>query len=216
MAPAEWALLAGLSDDTRQQVLAAARRRRFARNEVIFHEGDPGDTVHLVTKGHIAIRVTTPLGDTATLTVLGRGTSFGELALLSENNERTATAVALEPTETLSIARRQFDELRHSQPQVERLLTELLAGQVRRLSSHLLEALYVPADKRVLRRLLELSVTYDDGAVAITQEDLATMAGTTRPTTNRVLKDAEDAGAVTVARGRIQIRDPQLLERRAR
>jgi CRP/FNR family transcriptional regulator, cyclic AMP receptor protein len=216
MAPAEWPLLAGLDDDTRQQILTSARRRRFGRNEIIFHEGDPGDTVHLVSKGHVAIRVTTPLGDTVTLTVLTRGESFGELALLGDDNDRTATAVAMDATETLSITRQQFDGLRRAQPHIERFLTELLAGQVRRLSAHLLEALYVPADKRVLRRLGALVAGYGAPAVAVTQEDLATMAGTTRPTANRVLKDAEDAGAIRIGRGRIEVLDEQLLERRAR
>ena len=66
----------------------------------------------------------------------------------------------------------------------------LLAGQVRRLSQRVLEALYDPADRRVVRRLAELAELYDDGAapivIGLRQDDLATMAGTTRSTTNRV------------------------------
>ncbi|MFV0308828.1 MAG: cyclic nucleotide-binding domain-containing protein [Desertimonas sp.] len=50
-----------------------AARRRFRRGEVVFHEGDPGDTVHLVDKGHVAVRVTTPVGDVATVRVVGPG-----------------------------------------------------------------------------------------------------------------------------------------------
>ena len=41
-------LLDMLDDDEQREVLAAARRRRFKRNEVVFHDGDPGDTLHLV------------------------------------------------------------------------------------------------------------------------------------------------------------------------
>jgi CRP-like cAMP-binding protein len=50
------------------------------KNEVVFHEGDPGDSLHPTAKGHFAGRVTTPMGDVATLQVLRAGGAFGELA----------------------------------------------------------------------------------------------------------------------------------------
>ena len=92
----DWLLLEGLSADNRREVLKSTRRRVFMRNEVVFHEGDPGDTLHLITKGRFAVRVGTALGDLATLTVLGVGDVFGELALISEDHVRTATVIALE------------------------------------------------------------------------------------------------------------------------
>jgi CRP-like cAMP-binding protein len=65
-----------------------SRRRRFDKGEVIFHEGDPGDTMHLLAKGHVAVRVTTPLGDVATLLILKPGDFFGEVALVSPAPQR--------------------------------------------------------------------------------------------------------------------------------
>ena len=94
-----WALLDGLTDDVRRDVLARARRRRFGRNEVIFHEGDPGESLHLLAQGHVGIRIHTPLGDIATMRILRPGEFFGELALVSPA-PRNATAVALEGAET--------------------------------------------------------------------------------------------------------------------
>ena len=72
----------GLSDADRRVVLASAHRRRFARGEVVFHEADPGDTVHLVAEGRLAARRSTPAGDTVTFAILGPGDTFGEMALL--------------------------------------------------------------------------------------------------------------------------------------
>jgi CRP-like cAMP-binding protein len=216
----DWPILGSLSEEDRRRVLAAARRRRFARKEVVFHEGDAGASLHLIVKGRLGVRVTTPLGDTATLVVLGPGDFFGELALLSAEETRTATVVALEPAETLTVHRDQFEELRRDHPAVERLLNETLATQVRRLTAHLLEALYVPADKRVLRHLLGLVALYGDGkpgtVVPLTQDDLAEMAGTTRPTVNRLLRSFEETGAVDLRRGEIEVIDPDALARKAR
>lgn len=217
----EWPLLASLDDTLRQRVMAAARRRVFKRNEVIFHEGDPGDTLHLVLKGHVAIRVTTPLGERATLTILGPGEAFGELALLGEESDRTATAAAVEGAETMSLHRRDFLDIQRSDPNVGRMLVDALSARVGRLTGHLVEALYESVEVRVARRLVALADTYDDETaetinVPLTQEDLASMAGTTRPTANRMLKDLEEAGVVAVSRGRIEILDIAALEHQAR
>src|SRR4051812_25633301 len=72
-----WRLLDALSDDDRARLLSQARRRRFGRNDVIFHEGDSGDTLHLVAEGHVAIRMSTPLGDVATVRIIRSGEFFG-------------------------------------------------------------------------------------------------------------------------------------------
>lgn len=216
----EWSLLASLDDELRRKVLATARRRVFKRNEVIFHEGDPGDTLHLVAKGHVAVRVSTPLGDRVMLAVFGPGEAFGELALIAEDSTRTASAAAVEGAETFALHRRDFADLRKQTPVVERMLVDALAARVGRLTGHLVEALHEPVEVRVARRMLALAETYEttDGSVAIplTQEDLASLAGTTRPTANRILRELEDDGALAIGRGRIEILDMAKLERQAR
>ena len=215
----DWGLLAPLDETTRRGVLSAARRRRFDKGEVIFHEGDPADTMHLLAKGRVAIRVTTPLGDIATLQVVGPGAHFGELALVSPA-PRNATVVALERVETLSLHRDHLDELRQQHRDVDRFLLEAAITEVRRLSHELLDALYVSVEKRVLRRLLDLAEIYrDDGkevVIPLTQEDVAQMAGTTRPTANKILRTEEDAGTLRMSRGRIEILDVPAIERHAR
>jgi CRP/FNR family transcriptional regulator, cyclic AMP receptor protein len=212
----DWPILEGLADELKRQVLASGRLRRFRRGEVVFHEGDPADTLHLIAKGRLAVKVSTALGDTATLRVLGRGDFFGELALVGGAHARTATVIALEPTETLAIRRDDFDRLRSEQPSVQAFLVEVLGEQVRRLSRQVTEALYVPADDRVLRRLaglVPLYATNDAGPVEIplTQEDLATMAGTSRATVNRVLGEAEREGIIALGRMRVTVLDPASL-----
>lgn len=97
-----WSFLEGVPEEDRRRLLAATRRRRFARREVLFHEGDPGDTVH---RGRVAVRITTPSGDVATLRVRGPGEVIGELALLDSASRWLATVVALERSETLALHR---------------------------------------------------------------------------------------------------------------
>jgi len=213
----EWPLLAGVPEEEVQLVLSIARRRKFGRGEVVFHQEDPADTLHLIAKGRFVVRVTTALGDTAILSVLGPGEMFGELALLGgEDSRRSATVAALEAGETRSVHKIDFERLRSRNPQTANVLIAILAGQVERLSKNLVEALYVAADKRVLRRLVEIAEIFDDGVVPITQEDLAGLAGTSRATVNRVLREEEERGTVKLGRGRTTVLDSEALARRGR
>jgi CRP/FNR family cyclic AMP-dependent transcriptional regulator len=214
---AEWALLRHLSPEEQRRLLSAGRPHHFARREVIFHEGDPGDSLHLIQRGRVAVRITTPMGDVATLRVVGPGETFGELALLDSAAVRTATVIALERTETWALRRDQFNRLRAENPGVDRVLVELLAGYVRRLTEQLVEALYLPAEKRVVRAVVALGEVYRGEAdIPLTQEDVASLAGTSRATANRVLGELERAGALTVRRGRIVVLDRGRLARAAR
>jgi CRP-like cAMP-binding protein len=210
----EWPILAGLPPADRRQVLEGARRRRFAPDEVLFHQGDPAASLHLVTTGRVAVRLMTAGGESFTVDVLAPGDVLGELALLVPGATRSATAVALEPTETLVLDRSVFDRLRREVPGVTEVLIRLLVDRVRHLDARLVEALYVQADVRVLRRLLELTTMYGP-VVPLRQEDLAGLAGTTRASVNRVLRRMERSGAVALGRARVEVLDGAAVARAA-
>lgn len=216
-----WPLLDALPEADVRHVLETARKRTFARGEVVFHQGDPADTLHLVRAGRFAVRATTEHAQTAILAVLGPGDAFGELALLSPGSPRSATVAALEPAETLSVHQLDFGRVRREHPQVADVLIAVLSAQVRRLSAHLLEALYTPVETRVRRRLLDLVELYrgDEAGggttVPLTQDELADLAGTSRATVNRVLREDEERGSVQLGRGRTVVLDEAALARLA-
>ena len=215
----EWRLLEGVPAEQVRQLLQVARRRRFSRNEVVFHRDDPGDSVHLVQRGRFAVRVMTPLGVTATIAVRGPGDSFGEMALVAEQPRRVATVAALEDAETIAVYRDDFEHIRSRHPTIDEMLFRFLTNEVQTLNELLLEALYVPVEKRVRRRLVELADLYpgaDGPVIHLTQETLAELAGTSRPTMNQVLRDEERRGAIELSRGRIRLVDVPDLARRAR
>jgi CRP-like cAMP-binding protein len=208
-----WALLDAVPEEDVRRLLAIARRRTFGRGEVVFHQDDPADTLHLIAKGRFAVRTQTRLGDTVILAVLGDGQCFGELSLVESGARRSATVAALEPAETMSVHQLDFDRLCDEHPGVRDVLIVVLAAQVRRLSAHLLDALYVSADKRVRRRLAEVAALYPDGEIPLTQEDLADLAGTSRATVNRVLRAEQERGTVRLRRGGTAVLDREGLSR---
>jgi CRP/FNR family cyclic AMP-dependent transcriptional regulator len=215
----EWQLLSDVPAEDVRQVLQIARRRTFARGEVVFHRGDPADSLQLVVKGRFAVRITTPLGDSALIAVHGPGDAFGELALVSEHAVRSATVSALEAAETRSVYRDDFARLQRTHPSVNAVLVRLLAEQVRRMDDRVVEAHYVDADKRVRRRLRELADVYGGGAgvtIPLTQENIAEMAGTSRATVNRVLREEERSGTLELQRGKTIVHDVEALGKRGR
>jgi CRP/FNR family cyclic AMP-dependent transcriptional regulator len=201
----EWQLFADVPPEDVQRLLAIARRRTFGRGEVVFHRDDPANALHLIVEGRFAVAITTPLGETAMLAVRGPGDAFGELALVSRGETvRSATVSALEPGETRSVLRDDFARLRREHPGVNAVLVAIFAERVRRLSDQLTEAYYLPAEARVLRRLAELAELYG-GAVPLPQEALAELAGTSRATVNRVLREQERRGRVRLSRTKIVV-----------
>jgi CRP-like cAMP-binding protein len=213
-----WPLLQCLSEPDRHELLARCRRQRYSRNEVVFREGDIGDSVHLLAKGTVAVRVSTSRGDVATLDVMCSGEAFGEQALVGSTSERSATVVALEHVETLRLGRDDFAGLVSKCPTTAQLLIALLDARLRACSQDLADALFLSAEARVYKRVARLADIYSGHAscaIPVTQDDVGSMAGATRQTVNRVLREAEHDGLLRLARGRIEVLDRERLARRA-
>jgi CRP/FNR family cyclic AMP-dependent transcriptional regulator len=211
--------LAAVNEQDQRRIIQLCIRRRYAGGAFLFYAGDAGDSLYLIVKGKVAILVGGALGDVQMLSILGVGQVFGELALIGEEHHRTTSVQALEPTETLVLRRADFEELRHQHPSVDRFLVALLANQVRRLTSRIVEAAEVPATARVYRRIVDLAELFEatDGPaqVPITQDQLASMAGVKLRVTNRVIGDARRDGVLDTGRGRLTLLDLPELRRRA-
>ncbi len=201
----EWPPLASLTATERDAVIAAASTHTYAKGDVVFAEGDPSDSVQLVVSGHLAIKVSTPDGDIATLNVIGPGAWFGELSTIAHlvSVPRSATVLALDATETLVLTQGAFWTLCRSNPGIERLVVELMTMRVREISSRLLRTMYVGLDRRVSGSLLDLARIYEarDGTVMIPlkQEDIAEMVGGTRPSVNQVLRRLDADGVIELS-----------------
>ena len=208
-----------LSDVDRRALLSRCHRQRYPKGAFICYQGEMGDSVHLIDAGTVAIRVNGPAGDMITVDVMRPGDSFGEQALISDGAVRSATVVALERVETLRLTRDDFRSLWEEHPGASMVVAKMLEARLRSTSQALLDALHLPAKTRVMRRLAFLAAIYTGHAtksIPLTQEDIASMAGTTRQTVNRILNQAREEGLVDLNRGRIVILDPEGVSRRAR
>jgi CRP-like cAMP-binding protein len=162
-------------------------------------------------------------GDEAILATLRPGDVFGELALL-DGAPRSATAVALEATETLILPRDQFRELLATEPAIRDALLASIAAELRRLTNHVEELHFLDITGRLASRLARLAAesgtAQADGSVRLksplTQGDLAAMIGCTRQSVNKLLGMFTDDGLIRLERDSIVVLDLDGLVRAAR
>ena len=207
-----------LAEADRERVLQIGVRRRFRKGDYIFHAGDTGDRLYVIVAGRVSVQLDNREGDTTILALLGPGDCFGELALLG-GGVRTASVVALEPLEAVTLSRGDLNQLRDDGRVVQGFLIDVLTAQVLRLTRRVIDAEFGTAGDRVIARLADVMRVYDDGVVPIvvpmTQSTLAGMAGTTRPTVNKTLASLAAAGLIRVTHGGVDVLDPSGLRHRA-
>ncbi len=195
--------------------------RRFRRNEVIFHQGDPGDSLHVLARGAVKIVLPSPEGDEAIIATLNPGDFFGELALL-DGAPHSATATAVEQVETLSLARAPFQQLLDGDRGLRMALLSGMAAELRRLTGHVEELHFLDLAGRLAMRLVRLARERDPNADAevrldwpFTQSDLANMIGGTRQSVNKLLSQLVEDGLLVIEHDTLVISDLQALSERA-
>ena len=216
-------LLAALTEDARASLLQRCRRRQYGRGAYLVYEGDPGDSLHLIVRGRVAVLIGGADGNPFTVALMSAGDFFGEQALLNRAAVRGATIQAIEPTETLVVGRGEFEELRQQHPEVDRLLIGVLVAMVDRLTRQVAELTDVPGTVRIYRRIVALAELYADEAgeaaspieIPLTQDQLAGLAGVHLRLTSRVLGEARAEGLLDTSKRRLVVRDLDGLRQRA-
>ena len=167
--------------------------RRFSAGQIVFHLGDPGGLLYIITSGKVKISHSNLDGQEALLAILGKGDFFGELALL-DDAPRSATAEALEPTETLTLHRTEFMNFIENHPAFARHVLYVLSRRIRHMNNQISDIFFLDLPGRLARTLLNLAEQHgypsDNGTLiglSLTQTDLAEMTGATRVSINKAL-----------------------------
>lgn len=216
------ALFARVDDEILALCASSLRIRRYRKNETIFHQGDPGDSLYIIESGSVKIVLPSPEGEEgAIIATLSRADFFGELALL-DGAPHSATAVAIEPTEALVLRRDRFEELVETEPLLRKALFAALVTELRRLTGHVEELHFLDLPGRLASRIVRLArESQPDATVDVrldwpfTQSDLAAMIGGTRQTVNRLLADMTAQDLVRLERDALIIPDLDRLARAA-
>ncbi|MBA3299410.1 MAG: Crp/Fnr family transcriptional regulator [Thermoleophilaceae bacterium] len=207
----------GLEPRELEQVAQVAVPRSFDRGEVIFREGDAGDSCYVVRTGSVSLRREHIDGRTLALSELRPGSMFGELTIFGCQT-RSATAEALEATSLVAILSADFQRVIRSSPDIALKMLEALANRVRRANERLLQQSFQTVAGRVASTLLtQVIARQAEGApatqvlVRATQAEIAQLAGTSRESASRFLATLAREGVVELGRGKVTVHEPERL-----
>jgi CRP-like cAMP-binding protein len=214
-------LFSSLTPEQIGELTRFARRRRYARDEVVFYQGDRGDTFYVILQGQVKVSVSSADGQEAILVMLDAGESFGELALL-DDQPRSATIEATRPTEVLSLRKDDFHRLLRQFPEIAIGLLRVMTKRLRDTDQLVQDAAFLDVAERLAKKLLALTEVHGrqlpDGSVhldvQLTQQDLAAMIGATRESVNKQLGAFRDRDILAVDRQRISVLKPDSLRER--
>ncbi len=215
-------LFAALDDEAAAALLSSMSRVELPRTEVLFHEGEAGERLFVITAGKIKLGRTSVDGRENLLTVLGPGEMFGELSLF-DPGPRTATATAVSDAQLVGLGHTDLQAFLTGRPDVARHLLQALARRLRRTNDSLADLVFSDVPGRVAKALLDLSRRFgrqtDAGVLVaheLTQEELAQLVGASRETVNKALADFASRGWIRLEARAVVLLDTERLTRRAR
>jgi len=115
-----------LSAPARRILAERARFVEYGPGQAVVRQGDSGDTLYLVARGEVAVRIQVEGVPDRELARLGRGALFGEMSVLT-GEPRSATVVALCDAALLSVDRDAFDRVLHAEPHLAQALADTIA-----------------------------------------------------------------------------------------
>jgi CRP/FNR family transcriptional regulator, cyclic AMP receptor protein len=215
-------LFATLDQDAAASLRASMNEIELARGEVLFQEGDPGDSLYVVLRGKIKLGRTSGDGRENLVAVLGPGEMFGELSLF-DPGPRSAGATALVDSTLLGLSSDELTPWLASRPDVARALLRAIARRLRRTNDSMSDLVFSDVPGRVAKALLDLSARFgtpaEDGihvAHDMTQEELAQLVGASRETVNKALADFAGRGWLRLEARAVVLTNVERLSQRSR
>ena len=196
--------------------------RTFDKGQFIILAEESGDTLFIIRSGQVKVSLIHEDGKEFILSLLSEGEVFGELSLL-DSRPRSANVTAMVQTELMMLTRSDFLHLVGRVPQIAVSLLAELASRLRRTDDQVEGLALFDVHHRVAKTLLRMAEdggqTSPEGILIRrrpTHQELANMAGTTRETGTRALKQLQDDGYIRISGRQILIlSDPTILIRPA-
>lgn len=216
-------IFAGLDNKILERIISFSRTRGYRESQTIIQAHDRGSELFLLLAGSVKVFIEDRDGREIILAVIYPPDFFGELSLL-DNKTRTATVVALEPTQAVSIEKEPFLLLIREYPEITIRFLHALSTRLRETDEKLMHMAYGDAYEKVSRTLYELlekeGAQDSDGIPYIndrfTRQEIASLSGISRETVSRSLGAFMQAGILRISHNRIYILNRDRLKREGR
>ena len=199
-------LFSGLSDEDRCTIERHAVPKSYRKNTVLIEKGDETTSLYVVVSGKVKVYVADDTGKEIVLNTQESGEHFGELALLGDTR-RTASVMTVEDSKFLVITKKAFLECLAAHPNIALNLIRALVERVRALTDNVSNLALRDVYGRLTSVLMENAKEKDGKLITdrLTQQELASLVGSSREMVSRIFKDLKAGGYITVEGKRITI-----------
>lgn len=214
-------LFAGLDEESTNALMKFMKPRSIRRGTSLFHEGDTGDELYIVSTGKLKVGRESPDGRENLLSVVGPGEIIGELALF-DPGPRSSTVTAVSQSEVLSLKHEDLLSWLKDRPQAAMNLLKALAQRLRRTNETVGDLVFSDVPGRVAKAILDMKNRFGkpaaDGILVphdLTQEELAQLVGASRETVNKALAEFAERRWIRLEGRSVVILDLDRLTHRA-
>jgi len=181
----------------------------YAKDQVVFAQGDRADSVFHLQKGKLKLTVVSNQGKEAVIALLAEGDFFGE-GCLAGQSKRMSTATTMTDCVTVRMAKPEMVQVLHDEPVFSEQFLHYLLSRNIRIEEDLVDQLFNSSEKRLARVLLLLANFGKPSKVEpvmtkMSQEMLAEIIGTTRARVNFFMNKFRKLGFIDYDGGGLRV-----------
>lgn len=196
-------ILSDLKDEEILEIYNISSIKKYEKDEIVLMQHEPGDSLFILLRGKVKVVLFSKDGKEVILSTLGAGDYFGEMSLL-DGKPRSASVIASENSEFAILKRDNFIKLIKNYPNIALKLLSEFSNRLRTADKKISSLALMDVYGRIARAIMELAEKdgVKEGNDYIierpTHQNLANMAGTTRETVSRVLRDFIQSGYISI------------------
>lgn len=211
-----------LKEEELLTLLPFLKEKEYKKNQVIFHEGAPGNHLFLIRSGNVKVYKLSYDGKEKILRVFGPGDFFAELPLL-DGGRYPASAETLSPATLVSLSRANFLKILAGNPEIMTKIYEIVGNRLRHFTGVVTDLTLKDASRRLAGFLLEKAEKKDlftskevRFPMELTHQEIASLIGTARETVSRTLRQFQKDGLIEIKDRYITVLDKERLTGAAR
>lgn len=201
-------LFANIPQEQIEVLEALCVSRRYAKNTMLFMEGDENNQLFVIRSGKVSVFVQGEEGKQLILNYMSEGEYFGELSLI-DSQPRSASIMTVTDCEFLTMSRDKFQEFISKSPELCMSLMQELAARIRQLTQSVKDLALLDVYGRVAHTLEKMC---DEEKIIRdpkpTHQDIANMVGSSREMVSRIMKELIVGEYIEQRSDAIQIRKP--------
>ena len=198
-------LFSGLNNNYLHKIVEECTVSNYSAGTLLFRENEVGTVLYLIVSGAVKIYSSNANGEDKILSIMSKGDCFGELSLL-DGKPRSATAQVIEDTKVLTLSSKSFHSLLQYNFEMALHIIKDLSARLRETNQQVHDLTYLDARKRVIKNLVKLANDYGTRngnyvrfKINLNYDDIAQMAGVTKPLLFQVFNELQMKGILAVS-----------------